>query len=79
MFLDVTKAYDKAWLDAIMYVMNKEGLQDNNWTIKKKINENLTARINTKFGEKKTQKNKNKRQHKTGRSPLSSTIGPPHG
>ncbi len=24
-FLDVTKAYDKAWLDAIMYVMNKEG------------------------------------------------------
>ncbi len=24
-FLDVTKAYDKAWLDAIMYVMNKDG------------------------------------------------------
>ena len=25
-FLDVTKAYDKAWLDAIMCVMHKEGL-----------------------------------------------------
>ena len=28
-FLDVTKAYDKAWLDAIMYVMHKQGLIDN--------------------------------------------------
>ena len=35
-FLDVTKAYDKAWLDAIMYVMHKEGLTDNHWTIEKK-------------------------------------------
>ena len=25
-FLDVTKAYDKAWIDAIMYVMNKRGI-----------------------------------------------------
>ncbi len=49
-FLDVTKAYDKAWLDAIMYVMNKEGLKDNNWTIIKKMNEKLTAKINTKYG-----------------------------
>ena len=27
-YLDVTKAYDKAWLKAIMYVMHKEGLRD---------------------------------------------------
>ena len=25
-FLDVTKAYDKAWLDAILYSANKRGL-----------------------------------------------------
>ena len=34
-FLDVTKAYDKAWLDAIMYVVYKQGIQDNNWRIVK--------------------------------------------
>ncbi len=50
MFLDVTKAYDKAWLDAIMYVMHKEGLKDNHWTIVRKLNENLTAKIQTKHG-----------------------------
>jgi hypothetical protein len=48
--LDVTKAYDKAWMDAIMYILNKEGLKDNHWTIVKKLNENLTAKINTKHG-----------------------------
>ena len=49
-YLDVAKAYDKAWLKAIMYVMYKEGLQDNHWTILKKLNENLTATLHTKFG-----------------------------
>ncbi len=49
-FLDVTKAYDKAWLDAIMYVMHKEGLKDNHWTIVRKLNQNLTAKIQTKYG-----------------------------
>ncbi len=48
--LDVTKAYDKAWLDAIMYVMHKQGLIDRIWCIIKKLNENLTARVNTKHG-----------------------------
>ncbi len=32
-YLDVTKAYDKAWVDAIRYVMYKEGLKDNHWNI----------------------------------------------
>ncbi len=49
-FLDVTKAYDKAWLDAIMYVMHKEGVTTNLWTIIRKLNQNLTARIRTKDG-----------------------------
>jgi hypothetical protein len=49
-FLDVTKAYDKAWLDAVMYVMHKEGLDTNTWNIVKKLNQNLTARIRTKHG-----------------------------
>ena len=47
---DVTKAYDKAWLDAIMYVMNKEGITTNLWTMIRKLNQNLTARIRTKDG-----------------------------
>ena len=50
-FLDVTKAYDKAWLDAIMYVMHKEGLTGPEWDLVKKMNENLTAKISTKHGD----------------------------
>ncbi len=49
-FLDVTKAYDKAWLDAIMYVMEKEGLKSKHWSLVRKLNQNLTARIRTKHG-----------------------------
>ncbi len=49
-FLDVTKAYDKAWLDAIMFVMQKEGIETNLWTLIRKLNQNLTARIRTKDG-----------------------------
>ena len=48
--LDVTKAYDKAWLKAIMNVLYEQGLTDNHWTIVKNLNENLTAKIATKYG-----------------------------
>ena len=34
-FLDVTKAYDKAWLDAILYVMHKEGTDLPTWKLVK--------------------------------------------
>ena len=44
-FLDVTKAYDKAWLDAIMYVMHKSGLRDTLWQVIKNLNENLIAKL----------------------------------
>ena len=53
-FLDVTKAYDKAWLTGIMEVMYKEGLRDNHWTIVKRLNENLKAQIQTKHGNTRT-------------------------
>ena len=49
-FLDVTKAYDKAWIDAILYVMYKRGVNSKLWQIIKKLNENLTANIHTKYG-----------------------------
>ncbi len=49
-FLDVTKAYDKAWLDAILYVLHKNGLTGKDWRIVKNLNENLTAKIRTQYG-----------------------------
>ena len=50
-FLDVTKAYDKAWLDAILYIMHKEGTELPMWKIVKEFNSNLRARLNTKHGQ----------------------------
>ena len=49
-FLDVTKAYDKAWADGIMYVLGKEGIDNKLWPIIKELNENLTAIVETKHG-----------------------------
>ena len=49
-FLDVQKAYDKAWLDAILYVLNKNGVQGKNLNVIKKLNSNLTAGIQTRYG-----------------------------
>ncbi len=49
-FLDVEKAYDKAWLEAIMYVMKKIGVEGRNWLMMKKLNSNLKAKIRTKDG-----------------------------
>lgn len=49
-FLDVQKAYDKAWLDAILYAMHKNGVKGKNLQIMKLLNSNLTARIRTKYG-----------------------------
>ena len=49
-FLDVTKAYDKAWLTGIMYAMHNNGLVGPLWNTVKKMNENLTAKLKTKDG-----------------------------
>ena len=49
-FLDVTKAYDKAWLDGILHVMMNNGITDGTWKTIKDLNTNLRARIKTKHG-----------------------------
>ena len=49
-FMDVTKAYDKAWLDAIMYVLHKQGIKGKLWKIVKDLNSNLRTTIQTKYG-----------------------------
>ena len=49
-FLDVTKAFDKAWLSGILHVLHNCGVQDRHWLIVKRMNENLKARIRTRFG-----------------------------
>ena len=53
-FLDVTKAYDKAWLNAIIYTMHKSGLTGKNWIIAREMNKNLTATIKTQYGPTRT-------------------------
>ena len=49
-FLDVKKAYDKAWLDAILYALHKNGVTGKNLQMVKKLNSNLTAKIHTRHG-----------------------------
>ena len=49
-FLDVQKAYDKAWLDAIIYTLHKNGIEGKNLRMIKKLNSNLTAKIQTRYG-----------------------------
>jgi len=49
-FLDVTKAYDKAWADALMYILHKQGVQTKLWNITKKMNEGLKATVRTRYG-----------------------------
>jgi len=49
-FLDVQKAYDKAWLDGILYALNKNGVNGKNLSLIKKLNSNLKARLHTKYG-----------------------------
>ena len=48
--LDVTKAYDKAWLNAILYALHKSGIDGKEWRITRNLNQNLTATIKTKHG-----------------------------
>ena len=40
----------RAWLDAIMYKMNKEVIATNLWTIIRNLNQNLTTKVKTKDG-----------------------------
>ena len=49
-FMDVTKAYDKAWLNAILYTMYHSGIEGKIWRVVKDLNTNLKAKIKTKHG-----------------------------
>ena len=49
-FPNVHKAYDKAWLDAIIYTLHKNGIERKNLRMIKKLNSNLTAKIQTRYG-----------------------------
>ena len=49
-FLDIQKAYNKAWLGAILYVLNKNGIEGKNLEITRKMNTNLRAKLQTRFG-----------------------------
>ena len=53
-FLDVTKAYDKAWITAIMHILYNRGIDDSHWETVYKLNENLTAKLKTKYGHTRT-------------------------
>ena len=50
MFLDVTKAYDKAWLDGILYNLYNRGVTGPTWNMIRKFNLNLKAEIKTNHG-----------------------------
>ena len=49
-FLDVTKAYDKAWIVGIMHILYERGLNDSLWETVLNLNDNLTATLKTKYG-----------------------------
>ena len=53
-FLDVTKAYDKAWLNAIIYTAHKSGITRKHRRLIKERNSNLQATIRTKHGPSRT-------------------------
>ena len=48
--MDITKAYDKAGLNAIVYTLHSSGIKGKLWRITKDLNTNLTAGIRTKYG-----------------------------
>lgn len=50
-FLDVSKAYDKAWLEALLYEADRRGVKGQLWKLIKELNSNLTAKVRTKYGE----------------------------
>ena len=49
-FLDFEKAYDKAWLDAIMVTLWDNGIKGKIWRMVKKLNEDITTSVKTNNG-----------------------------
>ena len=50
LFLDVQKAFDKAWLDAIIYALHQNSVEGKQLRMIKNLISNLTARIQTRYG-----------------------------
>ena len=49
-YYDVVKAYDRACMDDMCYAMYKSGVHGKLWRLMRSINDNLTAKVNTKVG-----------------------------
>ena len=49
-FFDIKKAYDRADMDDMLYIVNQEGFNGKAWKLTKSLNENLTAKVKTKTG-----------------------------
>ena len=49
-FFDVQKAFDKASMDDMLYVLYKNGFRGKVWRLTMALNKGLTARVKTKAG-----------------------------
>ena len=49
-FLDVEKAFDKAWFDGILHLLMERGLDTNNTAYLKQMNKDYTVKIKTPHG-----------------------------
>ena len=76
-FLDVTKAYDKAWLNAIMYTVHKNRLEGKNWKIVKELKQQSNSKSKNKVWN--NQNNTDQGQYTTGRCIISDRVCQPDG
>ena len=49
-YFDVQKAYDRACMKDMLYVLHENGFRGKIWRLTRALNVNLTARIKTKAG-----------------------------
>ena len=75
-FLDVQKAYDKAWLDAILYALYRNGVEKKSRNNQKTEHGTHSTNTNQIWAHKK---NNDKRQYTTRRSAISHRICNPDG
>ena len=53
-FIDLEKAYDKVWSNAIFYLLWERGIEGKLWRLMYKLNQNLKTTVTTKFGQTET-------------------------